>query len=180
MNIEQFVAQSEGEWKSMRSGHSLAFKQFDEILSVLKITLLNENDVEVLNTLEDYKELHLNPISPFKIEWKAESNWEGNKESDLSSGSSLLIPSCSSEKHGIIVRTLGYAEKIKAISKYSFLSDGTLVLSTEYKETAAEERIWFISKNVRCRSSVIRSKDSKAILQTSYASEIRRMKKDTK
>ena len=97
MNIEQFVAQSEGEWKSMRSGHSLAFQQFDEILSVLKITLLNENDVEVLNTLEDYKELHLNPISPFKIEWKAESNWEGNKESDLSSGSSILIPSCSSE-----------------------------------------------------------------------------------
>ena len=30
MTIEQFIAQSEGSWKSMRSGHSLAFQQFEE------------------------------------------------------------------------------------------------------------------------------------------------------
>ena len=37
MTIEQFIAQSEGSWRSMRSGHSLAFQQFEEVLSEITI-----------------------------------------------------------------------------------------------------------------------------------------------
>ena len=44
MNIEQFVAQSEGEWRSMRSGHSLAFQYFEDVLSEIKICLLYTSD----------------------------------------------------------------------------------------------------------------------------------------
>ena len=48
-----------------------------------------------------------------------------------------------------------------------------MLLSTEYSQTIAEERIWFLNKNVRCRSSVIRTKKGSGILHTSFASEIR-------
>ena len=37
MDIEQFVAHSLGEWRSMRSGHSLAFQQFEDVLSEISI-----------------------------------------------------------------------------------------------------------------------------------------------
>ena len=37
MDIEQFVAQSIGDWRSMRSGHSLAFQQFEDVLSEISI-----------------------------------------------------------------------------------------------------------------------------------------------
>ena len=76
---------------------------------------------------------------------------------------------------GIILRSKGYAEADQAISEYEILSDGILLLLTNYKQTMVEERIWFVHQNVRCRSSVIKSKSQNAVLQTSFASEIRRI-----
>ncbi|MGB0286706.1 MAG: phycobiliprotein lyase, partial [Synechococcus sp.] len=49
MNIEQFVAQSEGTWRSMRSGHSLAFQQFEEVLSEVQISRIESSDQEINN-----------------------------------------------------------------------------------------------------------------------------------
>ena len=43
MDIEQFVAQSIGEWRSMRSGHSLAFQQFEDVLSEISIKAFNDD-----------------------------------------------------------------------------------------------------------------------------------------
>ena len=63
------------------------------------------------------------------------------------------------------------------MSLYKILGDGTLIIYSEYCHICTEERIWFISNNLRSRSSVTRSLDSLAILQTSYASEIRSLKK---
>ena len=50
MNIEQFVAQSEGTWRSMRSGHSLAFQQFEEVLSEVQISRIESSDQEINRT----------------------------------------------------------------------------------------------------------------------------------
>ena len=173
MEIESFLKKSEGNWISMRSGHSLAFKQFEEVVSNLTIKILNTNDSRIINFLAKSNFKKKNPICPFEIQWEGNSNWqEENPDKELS-GSSLLIPIPYSSNTGIILRSLGYAEKIEAISNFNFTSDGTMILSTEYSQTIAEERIWFLNKNVRCRSSVIRSINTKGILQTSFASEIR-------
>ena len=69
------------------------------------------------------------------------------------------------------------AEAEQAITDYSFSSDGTLVLSTVYGQSIAEERIWFASDNVRCRSSVLKTSEGSGILQTSFASEVRKISK---
>ena len=47
MTIEQFVAQSIGEWRSMRSGHSLAFQQFEDVLSEINITSIKRDEPEI-------------------------------------------------------------------------------------------------------------------------------------
>ena len=67
MKIEQFVAQSEGEWRSMRSGHSLAFKQFEQIISKITIKILNDDDPRVLELLTTKIKAKGNHISPFHI-----------------------------------------------------------------------------------------------------------------
>ncbi len=175
MDIEQFIAQSQGEWRSMRSGHSLAFQQFEQVLSKIKIELLSLEDPSVLDLLESNTNIRNQPTSPFKIEWEAESDWEPNDESSVASGISILIPFPCTPTKGIILRSLGYAEAIKALTNYSFLSDGTLTLSTKYHNTIAEERIWFANSNLRCRSSILRTSKGSGILQTSFASEVRRL-----
>ena len=178
MTIEQFVAQSSGKWRSMRSGHSLAFQQFEEVLSEVTIEAISKDDSAVKQLLESSlaNKHNLETISsPFKMEWCAESDWEPEDPSEVSSGSCIIIPLVKDITSGTLIRSVGYAEAEAAISQYKFSNDGTFTLTTNYEQSIAEEKIWFVSENVRCRSSVLRTSAGSGVLQTSFASEVRRM-----
>ena len=178
MTIEQFVAQSSGKWRSMRSGHSLAFQQFEEVLSEVTIEEISKYDSNVKQLLESSlaNKHNLETISsPFKMEWCAESDWEPEDPSEVSSGSCIIIPLVKDISSGTLIRSVGYAEAEAAISEYNFSNDGTFTLTTNYEQSIAEEKIWFVSENVRCRSSVLRTSAGSGVLQTSFASEVRRI-----
>jgi phycoerythrin-associated linker protein len=178
MTIEQFVAQSEGKWRSMRSGHSLAFQQFEEVLSEVTIEEISREDSAVKELLESSlaNQYNLDTISsPFKMEWCAESDWEPDDPSEVSSGSCIIVPFAKDISSGTLIRSVGYAEAEAAISEYKFSNDGTFTLTTNYEQSIAEEKIWFVSENVRCRSSVLKTSAGSGVLQTSFASEVRRL-----
>ena len=178
MTIEQFVAQSSGKWRSMRSGHSLAFQQFEEVLSEVTIEEISKDDSDVKQLLESSlaNKHNLETISsPFKMEWCAESDWEPEDPSEVSSGSCIIIPLVKDISSGTLIRSVGYAEAEAAISEYNFSNDGTFTLTTNYEQSIAEEKIWFVSENVRCRSSVLKTSAGSGVLQTSFASEVRRI-----
>ncbi|MCP9809491.1 phycobiliprotein lyase [Cyanobium sp. HWJ4-Hawea] len=178
MIIEKFVSRSEGCWKSMRSAHSLAFRQFEDVLSEIKIECLAVDDAIVTEYLEKVSIDSSSIVSPFKMSWEADSDWEPEDPSEVSSGSCILIPIPDTDTTGILLRSVGYAEAESATSSYLFLEDDTFILNTTYGQSVAEERIWFISENVRCRSSVLRTSSGAGVLQTSFASEIRRISSD--
>ena len=112
----------------------------------------------------------------FLISWEAKSEWGEDSQKENSSGESILIPIEVSKTEGKIIRSVGYTEAVKVVSLYKILDDGTLIIYSDYSHICTEERIWFVSNNLRSRSSVTRAIDSSAILQTSYASEIRSIK----
>ena len=177
MNIEEFFLKSVGEWNSMRSGHSLAFQEFEEIRSKIKIFPSKRNDSRVIKFLKD-NSINTNAVNKtFLINWEAKSEWIEENQEGNSSGESILVPIEISKKEGKIIRSFGYTEAVKVVSLYKILDDGTLIIYSDYSHTCTEERIWFVSNNLRSRSSVTRAIDSSAILQTSYASEIRSIKK---
>ena len=178
MTIEQFVAQSSGKWRSMRSGHSLAFQQFEEVLSEVTIEEISKDDSAVKQLLESSlaNKHNLETISsPFKMEWCAESDWEPEDPSEVSSGSCIIVPLVKDISSGTLIRSVGYAEAEAAISEYNFSNDGTFTLTTNYEQSIAEEKIWFVSENVRYRSSVLKTSAGSGVLQTSFASEVRRI-----
>ena len=178
MTIEQFVAQSSGKWRSMRSGHSLAFQQFEEVLSEVTIEAISKDDSAVKQLLKSSlaNKHNLETISsPFKMEWCAESDWEPEDPSEVSSGSCIIIPLVKDISSGTLIRSVGDAEAEAAISEYNFSNDGTFTLRPNYEQSIAEEKIWFVSENVRCTSSVLRTSAGSGVLQTSFASEVRRM-----
>ena len=75
MNIKEFFLKSVGEWNSMRSGHSLAFQEFEEIRSKIKISPSKPNDARVIKFLKDNL-ITTNAISKaFLIIWEAKSEW---------------------------------------------------------------------------------------------------------
>ena len=113
MTIEQFVAQSSGKWRSMRSGHSLAFQQFEEVLSEVTIEAISKDDSAIKQLLESSlaNKHNLETISsPFKMEWCAESDWEPEDPSEVSSGSCIIIPLVKDISSGTLIRSVGYAE----------------------------------------------------------------------
>ena len=177
MQIEQFFLKSVGEWNSMRSGHSLAFQEFEEIRSKIKIIPAKSNDSRVIKLLKNNLITTNKRNKAFLINWEAKSEWGEESEKDKSSGESILVPIEVSKTEGKIIRSVGYSEAIEVISLYKLLDDGTLVIQSNYNHICTEERIWFVSNNLRSRSSVARAINSLAILQTSYASEIRFTKK---
>lgn len=175
MIIEEFVEKSIGKWRSMRSGHSLAFRQFEEVLSNLDIREV-EADNQLLLDLYSAKHPKLDgllPVKPFYMKWEAESDWNDDDTSENLSGSCIIIPYPINLASGLLLRSVGYAETEEAFSTYSFLDDGTFILKTSYNQSIAEERIWFVSENIRCRSSVLRTSEGSGVLQTSFASELR-------
>lgn len=107
--------------------------------------------------------------------WSAESDWEPDDPSEVSSGTCIIIPLKENDKKGLLIRSLGYAESQMVESSYEFLNDGTFILKSHYEQSIAEERIWFVSENVRCRSSILKTSEGSGILQTSFASEVKRI-----
>ncbi len=176
MKIENFVAKSKGSWRSMRSSHSLAFKYFEEVISKIDIEPLNCLDSAVLELLKNKNYLSKKHIAPFKVNWESKSDWESLDNDNVSQGFNILIPIPKNENKGEMIRSSGYAENIESVSEYTFLADDTFILHSSYNQTYVEERIWFASKNVRCRSSIIKSLDRESIIQTSFASEVRIIK----
>ncbi len=177
MQIEEFFLKSVGEWNSMRSGHSLAFQEFEEIRSKITIIPTKINDSRVIKLLKDNLITDSQVQKAFLINWESKSEWGDENQKDNSFGESILVPLEITKTEGKIIRSVGYTEAIQVISFYKLLEDGTLIIHSNYNHISTEERIWFVSNNLRSRSSVTRALNSLAILQTSYASEIRFTKK---
>ena len=175
IKIKDFISNSVGEWRSMRSGHSLAFQQFEEIKSKIIIEELEIDDANVREVLKKTNYKKDKAVSPFKMNWEAESDWNDEVSLNDSNGSCYLIPIPKTLNSGLIIRSTGYAEQIQAVSIYNFLNDESFVIKTKYAHSRCEEKIWFPSENFRCRASIIFSKDGNSILQTSFASEIKKL-----
>ncbi len=171
--INQFIDKSIGEWKSIRSTHTLAFQEFENSISQIFIEHINSKNKQVVEILNNHK-LSLNLASiAISIKWKAISDWEDH---DVNEGDeTILIFSPKDENSGIVLRNKGYTESIISSSNYFVDEQNNLHIKTFYKSTVSEERISFLSTHIRSRFSTIRNLESNSVIQTSHTSEIRNL-----
>ncbi len=172
MDISQFVELSLGRWRSQRSAHHLAFRHFEEVTSIIDILPLSPRDEDVISLC---KANEIDPPliqSPFRMSWEGESDWD---EQETLQGTTILVPvpDETNPASGRLLRDRGYAETIPSVGRYDITPDGTFILTTEYERAAAEEKIWFVSPNVRLRVSLIKTSDGKGVVTASFSSEIR-------
>lgn len=172
MDITKFVEFSLGRWRSQRSAHHLAFRHFEEVTSTIDIEEIEPDNPQVIALCKSHNIDPIKAISPFKMSWEGESDWD---EEETMSGSTILvpIPDSGNLNKGKLLREQGYAETIPAVGEYCFSDDETFVLRTEYDRAAAEEKIWFATPNLRFRVSLIKTSDSKGVVTASFSSEIR-------
>ena len=172
ITIEEFIDKSIGEWKSLRSTHTIAFQEFENTISNIFISYISLDSSEAKNLLGKFN-FSLNPKFAIKIIWRATSDWEIEDESDPNE--TILIFSQKDMNSGIILRNKGYAEIIHTYSNYFIDPQGNLNIITEYNSIISEEKIWFISNHLRARYSLIKNKEFGSLIQTSHSSEIRKL-----
>ncbi len=171
ITINQFIDKSIGEWKSIRSTHTLAFQEFENSTSKIYIKHINAKNKKVVKIFKNYKlTLNLECIA-ISIKWQAISDWEDDDKSEGDETILIFLPK--DENSGIVLRNKGYAESVISSSNYFFDAQNNLNLKTIYKSTVSEERICFLSTHIRSRFSTIRNQENNSVIQTSHTSEIR-------
>ena len=171
ITINQFIKKSLGEWKSIRSTHSLAFQEVENTTSKIVIKEIDVKNKKVVELLKKYNLSYESSLISISISWQAISDWEENQVCEEDQTILLFLPS---EKNaGIVLRNKGYTESVISSSKYLIDSNKNLILKTIYNSTVSEERISFLSNHIRSRFSVIRHQENNAVIQTSHSSEIR-------
>ena len=173
ITINQFIQKSLGEWKSIRSTHSLAFQEVENSTSKILIKELEINNKNVIELLEKYN-LSVKPsLIALSISWKATSDWEMDQK--IEEDKTILIFLQKDKNKGIVLRNKGYTESVISSSEYFIDKKDNLHIKTIYNSTISEERICFLSKHIRSRYSVTRNKENNAVIQTSHTSEIRNL-----
>ncbi len=171
--INQFISKSIGEWKSIRSTHTLAFQEFENSTSRIFINKINSKNKKVVEIFKNYKlSLNLESIA-ISIKWQAISDWD---DDDISKGDETILIFLPKDKNsGIILRNKGYTENFISSSSYFIDEQNNLQITTFYKSTVSEERISFLSTHIRSRFSTIRNQETESVIQTSHTSEIRNL-----
>ena len=86
--INQFIDKSIGEWKSIRSTHTLAFQEFENSTSKIYIKHINKKNKKVVEIFKNYKfSLNLESIA-ISINWRAISDWDN---ADISEGDETIL-----------------------------------------------------------------------------------------
>ena len=171
--INQFIDESIGEWKSIRSSHTLAFQEFENSSSKIYIKLINSKNKKVIDIFKNHKlSLNLENIA-ISIKWQAISDWEENDISEEDETILIFLPK--DNNSGIVLRNKGYTESFISSSNYFIDEQNNLHIKTIYKSTVSEERISFLSTNIRSRFSTIRNVENNSVIQTSHTSEIRNL-----
>ena len=171
IKINQFINKSIGEWKSIRSTHTLAFQEFENSISKIYINHINSKNKKVIEILDKHNlSLNLEKIA-ISISWQAISDWEEDNKNVEDETILIFLPT--DKNSGIVLRNKGYAESVISSSNYFFDAQNNLNLKTIYKSTVSEERICFLSTHLRSRFSIIRNQENNSVIQTSHTSEIR-------
>ena len=173
ITINQFIDNSIGEWKSIRSSHTLAFQEFENSTSKIYIKHVKSENKKVLKIFKQYKlSLNSEPKAiAISIKWQTISDWG---EDNISKGDeTILVFLPKDENSGIVLRNKGYTESVISSSNYFIDEQNNLNIKTTYKSTVSEERICFLSAHIRSRFSTIRNNENNSVLQTSHTSEIR-------
>ena len=103
LTINQFIKKSLGEWKCIRSSHSLAFQEFENTTSrivIKELELKNENVVELLNK---YNLSYKPSFIALSIIWQAISDWEIDQKNVEDKTTLLFLPE--DYKKGIVLKS---------------------------------------------------------------------------
>jgi phycoerythrin-associated linker protein len=167
MEIMEFFQQCAGKWFSQRTSHALPPQEMEAGKSDLWIDILSADDRAVLELCQTSE------IDAVGILCGMQTRWEGTvgTASKPDKGSALLVAIADSPHAGKFVRRGNSPAQTPMTGSYTLNTDESLTLIVESETLRSEERLWFVTPNLRERTSVITHASGASY--ASFCSEIR-------
>lgn len=153
----EFFQHSAGQWQSQRTTHHLPFRRAELGGSNITVEALAKDNEKII----DICKLHsIDPalaVGGAYVAWHGEMAWdrdgEGNHE-----GTTVfaLVPDQDNPRKGRLLRERGYAEIVPVVGRYEMDDENGLILETEYETMSSVERFWFVTPELRMRSSIVK------------------------
>ncbi|NET48063.1 MAG: phycobiliprotein lyase [Merismopedia sp. SIO2A8] len=172
MDIKEFFDQSCGKWFSQRTNQHLTYAQTEWGKSDVWIDIVPGDDPRVLETCDAHGRNAAEVLFGVTVKWEGFVGKEPNKLSGMTT--LVLIPE-GNDNQGIVLRQTTKPESVLAVASYNLDEDDVLTLATQYgddhENIQTQERIWFVSPNLRLRSSLLKRPNQ--VDTTTFYSEIR-------
>ena len=164
-----FFQLSCGRWRSQRSVHHLLHRRDEAGGSLIVVDDLERNDPRLTELAIAHSQSPDAIAGGSFVRWSASMAWDQSGEGHDGETFFGLIPDSKDGRSGLLLRTMGYAEKAPASSRFSMDADNGLILETSYETMTVWERFSVVNENIRVRSSTVQGLSNNA----SYCVECR-------
>jgi CpeS-like protein len=157
MEVVDFFERSAGRWRSQRTTHHLAFRRAEVGDSEISVISLSASDPEV----QELCKLHeIDPalaVCGSRVTWQGTMSWDRDTEGGHEGKTVFaIVPDRDNPRQGRLLREKGYAEIVPVVGLYQLDEEGGLVLTTDYETMSSIERFWFVSPQLRLRTSTVK------------------------
>ncbi len=155
-DAKEFFQQSAGKWRSQRTTHHLPFRRAESGGSDIDVKFLDANDQEIAAICEMHDVDPQTAIGGAFVSWDGSMAWDKENEDHKGTTVFALIPDPKNPRQGKLLRERGYAEIVPVAGEYHMDKEDGLILITEYETMSIIERFWFVSPDLRLRSSTVK------------------------
>lgn len=156
MDAMEFFQRSAGRWRSQRTTHHLPFRRSETGDSDIFVETLPANHPKVIEICTLHNVDPALTIGGAYVTWEGSMAWDREGENHTGNTVFALVPDVDNPKQGQLLRERGYAEIVPVVGRYEVGDDDSLTLVTEYETMSSVERFWFVSPDLRFRSSTVK------------------------
>jgi hypothetical protein len=151
----EFFQRSAGRWRSQRTTHHLPFRRAETGDSDIYVEALAADHPKIVEICEMHEVDPSLAIGGAFVSWDGSMAWDKADENHQGTTVFALIPDADNFRQGMLLRERGYAEIIPIAGRYHMDDENGLVLITEYETMSTIERFWFVSPDMRLRTSTV-------------------------
>nr|WP_217523441.1 phycobiliprotein lyase [Pleurocapsa sp. PCC 7327] len=151
----EFFQHSAGKWRSQRTTHHLPFRRAETGDSNIYVEALAADHPKIVEICEMHEVDPSLAVGGAFVSWDGSMAWDKADENHRGTTVFALIPNADNSRQGMLLRERGYAEIVPIAGRYYMDDENGLVLITEYETMSTIERFWFVSPDMRLRTSTV-------------------------
>ncbi|MBF2019250.1 MAG: phycobiliprotein lyase [Hydrococcus sp. C42_A2020_068] len=155
MDAMEFFQRSAGKWRSQRTTHHLPFRRAETGDSNIYVEALAADHPKIVEICEMHEVDPSLAVGGAFVSWDGSMAWDKADENHRGTTVFALIPNADNSRQGMLLRERGYAEIVPIAGRYYMDDENGLVLITEYETMSTIERFWFVSPDMRLRTSTV-------------------------